>query len=155
MAAHQAQPPQARLDFGIGVIAAAGEPPTPVTFSVTVKTGDTAHEVFTHAVHAGDFADPIAAQWVDASVDVSRWAGQDATFTFFAANADGNVYPGGRWAAPILYAAVDRPADFRAAAGYGVGARWRSPVGTLSFDVAYGELTDEVRVHFTVGLIWQ
>ena len=63
-----------------------------------------------------------------------------------------------QWGAAVFYDAgnaVDRPADFRAAAGYGVGARWRSPVGTLSFDVAYGELTDEVRVHFTVGLIWQ
>jgi translocation and assembly module TamA len=61
-----------------------------------------------------------------------------------------------QWGAAVFYDAgdaVDRPADFRAAAGYGVGARWRSPVGTLSLDVAYGEETDEVRLHFTVGLI--
>lgn len=35
--------------------------------------------------------------------------------------------------------------------GYGVGARWRSPVGPVSLDVAYGERTREYRVHFSLG----
>ncbi len=35
--------------------------------------------------------------------------------------------------------------------GYGVGVRWRSPVGSLSADVAYGEATNEVRFDFTIG----
>ena len=63
-----------------------------------------------------------------------------------------------QWGAAVFYDAgnaVDRPSDFRVAAGYGVGARWRSPIGTLSLDVAYGERTDEIRVHFAVGLVLQ
>lgn len=35
--------------------------------------------------------------------------------------------------------------------GYGVGVRWRSPVGSLSADVAYGEATNELRLDFTIG----
>jgi translocation and assembly module TamA len=35
--------------------------------------------------------------------------------------------------------------------GYGVGVRWRSPVGSLSADIAYGEATNELRLDFTIG----
>jgi translocation and assembly module TamA len=35
--------------------------------------------------------------------------------------------------------------------GYGTGVRWRSPVGSLSADVAYGEALREFRVDFTIG----
>jgi translocation and assembly module TamA len=35
--------------------------------------------------------------------------------------------------------------------GYGLGVRWRSPVGALSADVSYGEATNEVRLDFTIG----
>jgi translocation and assembly module TamA len=51
--------------------------------------------------------------------------------------------------------AVDHIADFQAAVGYGVGARWYSPIGAISFDVAYGEEVDEYRVHFTAGFVFQ
>jgi len=35
--------------------------------------------------------------------------------------------------------------------GYGVGARWRSPVGPINVDVAYGQAVKEVRLHFSLG----
>lgn len=35
--------------------------------------------------------------------------------------------------------------------GYGVGARWRSPVGPISVDVAYGERFEHYRLHFSLG----
>lgn len=35
--------------------------------------------------------------------------------------------------------------------GYGLGARWKSPVGPLNFDIAYGEELREMRIHFSVG----
>jgi translocation and assembly module TamA len=38
------------------------------------------------------------------------------------------------------------------ALGYGVGARIRTPIGPLRFDLAYGERTSGVRVHMSVGL---
>ena len=50
--------------------------------------------------------------------------------------------------------AVDDKSSFEAAAGYGIGARWYSPIGSLNFDVAYGEEVDEYRVHFTAGFVF-
>lgn len=47
--------------------------------------------------------------------------------------------------------AFDNPRSMRLARGYGVGARWRSPVGPFRADVAYGELTKRLRLHFSVG----
>lgn len=35
--------------------------------------------------------------------------------------------------------------------GYGLGARWKSPVGPLSLDVAHGRETEETRLHFSAG----
>ena len=47
--------------------------------------------------------------------------------------------------------AFDNLATVKLARGYGVGARWRSPVGPFRADVAWGELTKRVRLHFSVG----
>jgi translocation and assembly module TamA len=47
--------------------------------------------------------------------------------------------------------ATDSTHDFKPVAGYGVGVRWRTPVGPLNLDVAYGEAVDRWRVHFSVG----
>ncbi|HEU5295198.1 MAG TPA: BamA/TamA family outer membrane protein [Burkholderiaceae bacterium] len=41
---------------------------------------------------------------------------------------------------------------FTPARGYGVGVRWRSPVGPLRADVAYGEELHQVRLHVSVGI---
>lgn len=100
-----------RLDFGIGTLPAEGEPSAPITFTVSIRAGDATQPIFTHVLNTGEFVQPLAAQWVDVSLDLRPWAGQQATFAFFAATADGTLYPGARWAAPILYAAVDRQAD--------------------------------------------
>jgi translocation and assembly module TamA len=35
--------------------------------------------------------------------------------------------------------------------GYGAGVRWRSPLGPVNFDVAYGQADSRVRLHFSVG----
>ena len=47
--------------------------------------------------------------------------------------------------------AFDDRGLFDAAVGYGVGVRWRSPIGPFRADVAYGERTREWRLHFSVG----
>ena len=46
---------------------------------------------------------------------------------------------------------ADRRADFKARVGIGTGARWRSPVGPLQMDLAYGLATRQLRLHLTVG----
>ena len=47
--------------------------------------------------------------------------------------------------------AFDSPSAFDLAVGYGVGARWRSPIGPFRADVAYGQRTGTVRLHFSAG----
>ncbi|MDP1691003.1 MAG: BamA/TamA family outer membrane protein [Burkholderiaceae bacterium] len=42
--------------------------------------------------------------------------------------------------------------DWRAAWGAGLGLRWRSPVGPLRADVAYGEEIRQWRLHLSVGI---
>jgi translocation and assembly module TamA len=48
--------------------------------------------------------------------------------------------------------AADRWQDLDPALGAGVGVRYRSPIGPLRVDVAYGERARAVRLHLTVGV---
>jgi translocation and assembly module TamA len=36
--------------------------------------------------------------------------------------------------------------------GYGIGARVRTPIGPFRLDLAYGQQSHQVRLHFSVGL---
>jgi translocation and assembly module TamA len=47
--------------------------------------------------------------------------------------------------------AFDNLGSVTLARGYGVGARWRSPVGPFRADIAYGQQTHRLRLHFSVG----
>lgn len=42
--------------------------------------------------------------------------------------------------------------DFDPVHGYGFGVRWRSPIGPLKADIAYGEATGSIRLHLSVGV---
>jgi translocation and assembly module TamA len=58
------------------------------------------------------------------------------------------------WGAALFYDfgnAADTWRDLRPKVGYGVGARWRSPVGPIGIDIAYGKSAHEVRLHFSLG----
>jgi translocation and assembly module TamA len=46
--------------------------------------------------------------------------------------------------------ATDEWENFQFARGYGSGVRWKSPVGGVGLDLAYGELDKKVRVHFSI-----
>jgi translocation and assembly module TamA len=48
--------------------------------------------------------------------------------------------------------AADAPSQLSPVFGYGFGARYRSPVGPVNLDLAYGEATREFRVHFSLGV---
>ncbi|WP_025916062.1 autotransporter assembly complex family protein [Herminiimonas sp. CN] len=48
--------------------------------------------------------------------------------------------------------AADTIAELKPKAGYGVGARWRSPVGPINLDLAYGQADRKVRMHFSLGV---
>lgn len=38
--------------------------------------------------------------------------------------------------------------------GYGVGARWRSPVGPLNLDLAYGQAVRKIQFHINLGFVF-
>jgi translocation and assembly module TamA len=42
--------------------------------------------------------------------------------------------------------------DLSPVVGTGVGLRWRSPVGPLKLDLAYGHAVRRVRLHFSIGI---
>jgi translocation and assembly module TamA len=48
--------------------------------------------------------------------------------------------------------AFDQISQFSLALGYGVGARVRTPIGPFRLDLAYGQKSQQVRLHFSVGL---
>ncbi|MFA5083362.1 MAG: autotransporter assembly complex family protein, partial [Hydrogenophilaceae bacterium] len=59
-----------------------------------------------------------------------------------------------QWGAAVFVDAGDAADSLDAlnpVLGYGIGARWRSPVGPLSLDLARGQETGQVRLHFSVG----
>jgi translocation and assembly module TamA len=58
------------------------------------------------------------------------------------------------WGAVFVDAgnAANSFADLKPAVGVGVGVRWRSPVGPLRVDWAYGSETRRGRFHFSVGI---
>jgi translocation and assembly module TamA len=60
-----------------------------------------------------------------------------------------------QWGVALFYDVgnvVDRRQDFSVEKGYGIGVRWRSPLGPLNADLAYGEAVKELRLHFSVGI---
>ena len=48
-------------------------------------------------------------------------------------------------------AVADKVRDLEAKVGVGVGARWRSPIGPIQMDVAYGIDVKEFRLHLRLG----
>ena len=58
------------------------------------------------------------------------------------------------WGAAFIDAgnAADRWQELHPVLGYGIGLRWRSPVGPLRMDLASGDETQKVRLHLSVGI---
>ena len=70
-------------------------------------------------------------------------------------SAEYNYFFAGNWGMALFVDAgdaADSPASLSPVFGYGVGARYRSPVGPINLDLAYGEATDELRLHFSLGV---
>lgn len=51
-------------------------------------------------------------------------------------------------------AVANRMEDFSFKTGVGVGGRWKSPIGPLQIDVAYGLATQALRLHLNVGFVF-
>jgi len=48
--------------------------------------------------------------------------------------------------------AANRFQDLDPVYGYGLGVRWKSPIGPIGADIAYGEATNAYRLHFNIGV---
>jgi len=48
--------------------------------------------------------------------------------------------------------AADTVGNLSPAVGYGIGARWRSPAGPIGADLAYGQRTGELHIHFALAI---
>jgi translocation and assembly module TamA len=58
------------------------------------------------------------------------------------------------WGAAVFYDvgnAADSFTGIHPKSGYGVGARYKSPVGPINVDVAYGHAVRKARLHFSLG----
>lgn len=51
-------------------------------------------------------------------------------------------------------AVADKPQDLRPSFGVGTGVRWRSPIGPLQIDLAYGLKVKQARLHISVGFVF-
>ena len=86
---------------------------------------------------------------------------------------EGNAVVGGRyeaivgaewihWVSPTLGVAafhergdaVERSADFHWNAAWGMGVRWRSGIGPINADVAWGESVNALRFHLSLGFLF-
>lgn len=62
-----------------------------------------------------------------------------------------------QWGAAVFHDAgnsADSWRDFKFRHGSGVGARWRSPIGPVNLDLAYGHATRQPHIHFSVGYVF-
>ncbi len=50
--------------------------------------------------------------------------------------------------------ATDSRLDYEPVAGYGLGIRFRTPIGPINLDVAYGRQVERYRAHFSVGYMF-
>jgi len=60
-----------------------------------------------------------------------------------------------RWGMGVFVDAGDAAesfGDMKPSVGYGVGARMRTPAGPLFLDLAYGQRTRDLRLHFSLGI---
>jgi translocation and assembly module TamA len=70
------------------------------------------------------------------SVEVTRWIRESLGIAAFV--DAGNAF--------------DEWSQFKLVVGYGIGARVKTPIGPFRLDVAYGEESRQVRLHFSVGV---
>lgn len=69
------------------------------------------------------------------SAEYTHWFGNFGAALFMDAGGAADVLP-----------------DLRMSQGYGIGARWRSPVGPLALDFARGKGQPDLRIHFSIAV---
>ena len=128
----------------------------------------------------GELGAVVASDTAQIPATLNFLTGGDTTVRGYAYRSIGDVRPdrtvvAGRylgvasieWQRPFVYdgkltdwesavfvdagAVADHPQDMETQVGVGVGARWRSPIGPVQIDVAYGIQVKQFRLHFRLG----
>ena len=125
----------ARVEAGGVFGASRQEVPSPLLFRTGGDTSVRGYAFQSLGVKDGQATVP-GRYYVVASVEATRWINQTWGIATFIDT--GNAFDEISTPALVL--------------GYGVGARVRTPIGPFRFDIAYGEQSRQVRLHFSVGL---
>jgi translocation and assembly module TamA len=81
--------------------------------------------------------------------------GVESVRNLVTASVEYNYFFTPTWGAALFVDAgdaADSLDQLSPAVGVGVGVRYKSPIGPINVDVAYGEQTDEFRLHFALGM---
>lgn len=93
----------------------------------------------------------IGVTLTDGSVEAGRYLATGSLEWQRPIRVNGNL---SEWESTVFVdagAVANKPADLTAQVGVGVGARWKSPVGPLQFDLAYGVDARRLRLHMNLG----
>ena len=93
----------------------------------------------------------IGVTLVDGSVEAGRYLATGSIEWQRPIRINGNLSD---WESTVFVdagAVANNPSDLTAQVGVGVGARWKSPVGPLQFDLAYGIDAERFRLHMNLG----
>ncbi len=125
----------ARAEAGAVIAGDRNDIPSELLFRTGGDTTVRGYAFESLGIRQGDAVLP-ARYYTVASVEVTRWISDAWGIAAFI--DAGNAF--------------DELSNFRAAVGYGIGARVRTPIGPFRLDVAYGEQSRQVRLHFSVGI---
>ncbi|HEY2816567.1 MAG TPA: autotransporter assembly complex family protein [Casimicrobiaceae bacterium] len=125
----------ARLEAGGVFGASRQEVPSTLLFRTGGDTSVRGYGFESLGVKDGEATVP-GRYYVVGSVEATRWINQTWGIATFVDT--GNAFDEISTPALVL--------------GYGVGARVRTPIGPFRFDIAYGQQSRQVRLHFSVGL---
>jgi translocation and assembly module TamA len=125
----------ARLEAGAVFGASRQEVPSTLLFRTGGDTSVRGYAFESLGVKDGDAIVP-GRYYLVGSLEATRWI--NSTWGIATFIDTGNAF--------------DKISDLGLVLGYGVGARIRTPIGPFRFDVAYGQQSRQVRLHFSVGL---
>jgi len=125
----------ARAEAGAVIAGDRNDIPSELLFRTGGDTTVRGYAFESLGLKQGDAVLPVRYYTVT-SVEVTRWISD--TWGIAAFVDAGNAF--------------DAWSHFRLAQGYGIGARVKTPIGPFRLDVAYGEQSREVRLHFSVGI---
>lgn len=125
----------ARAEAGVVFAGSRNDIPSALLFRTGGDTTVRGYAFDSLGLKSGDAVLPTRYYYAT-SVEVTRWIREALGIAAFV--DAGNAF--------------DDTSDAKAALGYGLGARVRTPIGPFRLDLAYGEQSQQVRLHFSVGI---